>query len=98
MPVVDVDAVMELGSRGAWQRRQKLAASCATSSSTPISPPSSCSPGASPGPQSHAQRQQLMLIGPQTAVKMSFIQKRGLSTLIPPKVRHPPITVLASFR
>jgi hypothetical protein len=28
-----------------------------------------------------------MLIGRQTAVKMSFIQKRGLSTLIPPKVR-----------
>jgi hypothetical protein len=28
-----------------------------------------------------------MLIGRQSAVKMSFIQKRGLSTLIPPKVR-----------
>jgi hypothetical protein len=28
-----------------------------------------------------------MLIGRQSAAKMSFIQKRGLSTLIPPKVR-----------
>jgi hypothetical protein len=28
-----------------------------------------------------------MLIDCQSAVKMSFIQKRGLSTLIPPKVR-----------
>lgn len=81
-------SVMELGSRGLGVARQKLAASCTTSSSTPISPPSSCSPGASPGIQEHAQRQQSMLIGHQSAVKMSFIQKRGLSTLIPPKVRH----------
>jgi hypothetical protein len=72
---------------GSWRCRQKLAASCSTSLSTPISPPLSCQPRCVVQPEQLSRRDQLRLTERQSAVKMSFITKRGLSTLIPPKVR-----------
>jgi hypothetical protein len=80
--------MMELGSRG-------LAGPAETRSflhDRPYRRPPSplhhlARPGASPEPKQTPQKGQLVLIERQSAVKMSFIQKRGLSTLIPPKVR-----------
>jgi hypothetical protein len=53
----------------------------------PISPPLSCQPRCVVQPKELLRRGQLRLTERQSAVKMSFIAKRGLSTLIPPKVR-----------